>query len=151
MFSKKTIVFLLFAAIFASGCSANNKTVKENNNTTEVVSQNTLTSDEEIEKKDTTSSTDELSNAVLENDTELVNEILNSNSIDINEKNSDGKYPIEMVLIMDNCEMAKTLLEAGADPYVLTSEGISVYDFVMNDDNESLKSIFSEHSNINKN
>lgn len=89
---------------------------------------------------------DQLTSAVLENNVSLVNQIIESDSVDINRKDSQGQYPIEMVLAMDNCDMAKTLLAAGADPYVITSSGKSVYDMVMEGDSEHLKEIFAEYS-----
>mgnify|MGYP000922275789 FL=1 len=88
---------------------------------------------------------DQLSKAVLENDTELVNSIISDKSVDINRKDSENKYPLEMVLVMSNCDMAKVLLNAGADPYVITSDGESVYDIVMKGDNSYLKEIFEEY------
>lgn len=101
---------------------------------------------EDIEEKDFNFTIDQLTSAVLENDIGLVNQIIESDSLDINEKDSQGQYPIEMVLVMGNCDMAKILLEAGADPYVITSNEKSVYDMVMEEDNESLKEIFSQYS-----
>lgn len=88
---------------------------------------------------------DELTNAVLVNNIELVNKIINSEKININEKDSNGEYPIEKVIVMGNCDMAKILLEAGADPYVLTSDDISVYDEVMKGSNKYLKTIFKAY------
>jgi ankyrin repeat protein len=88
---------------------------------------------------------DQLTNAVLENDTELVKSIIADKSVDINAKDSEDKYPIEMVLIMDNYDMAKILLNAGADPYVVTSDGESVYDIAMKSDSKYLKDIFEEY------
>ncbi len=90
---------------------------------------------------------DQLTRAVLENDIQLVNEIIKDSSVDINEVDSEGKYPIEMVLVMDNCDMAKILLEAKADPYVTTSNGKSVYDIVMESGSKYLKEIFMEYTN----
>lgn len=89
---------------------------------------------------------DQLTAAVLENDFSLVNQIIDSDLVDINGKDSQGQYPIEVVLVMGNCDMAKVLLTAGADPYVTTSSGISVYDMVMEGDNEYLKEVFREYS-----
>jgi len=88
---------------------------------------------------------DQLTKAVQENDVNLVNKIIKSKSVDINGKDSEDKYPIETVLVMGNCDMAKILLEAGADPYVTTSDGRTVYDIVMKGDNKYLKEIFREY------
>lgn len=88
---------------------------------------------------------DQLTKAVQKNDVNLVNKIIKSKSVDINGKDSEDKYPIETVLVMGNCDMAKILLEAGADPYVTTSDGRTVYDIVMKGDNKYLKEIFREY------
>lgn len=70
---------------------------------------------------------DELSKAVFVNNTEAVDKILKSNKVDINTKDSDGKYPLEQALVLENCEMAETLLANGADPNKITSDGITIY------------------------
>lgn len=88
---------------------------------------------------------DQLTKAVLENDIKLVNKIIESKSVDINGKDSEGKYPIEMVLSMNNCDMAKILLAAGADAYVITSSGKSVYDIAMEEGSKYLKEIFKNY------
>ncbi len=88
----------------------------------------------------------QLTSAVLENDISLVNQIIESGSIDINKKNTQGQYPIEMVLVMNNCDMAEILLKAGADPYVITSSGKSVHDIVMEGESQYLKEIFRKYS-----
>lgn len=87
---------------------------------------------------------DDLSNAVLENDLKFAQEIINSKNLDINQKDSNGKYPLEMVLVMENCEMAELLLENGANPYLITSSGQSIYELVMNSYNKTLKEIVEE-------
>lgn len=101
-------------------------------------------STEDIDNAEST--IDEFSQAVLSNDMEYVKKIIISDSIDINEKDSNGQYPIEVALMFENCQMAKILLEAGADPYVKTSEGKSVYDTVMSEHSKYMKSIFKEYS-----
>ncbi|WP_105615114.1 ankyrin repeat domain-containing protein [Vallitalea okinawensis] len=88
---------------------------------------------------------DELTNAILSNDTGLVNAIIEENLLDINQPDSEGHYPLEMVLIMDNCEIAETLLAAGADANVLTADGSKVYDLAMESSSSLLKSIFEEY------
>ena len=100
---------------------------------------------ESADKNNSKKTIDELSNAVLLNNKAIVSKLIQSESVDINQKNSDGKYPIEMVLVMDNCEIAEILLDAGADPYVLTSDGKTVYDTVMKKDNKTLKAIFEKY------
>lgn len=99
----------------------------------------------EKESINVNSTKDQLTKAVLENDIEQVNKIIESKSLDINEKDSSGKYPIEMVLVMGNCDMAKILLQAGADPYVATSGGKSVYDTAMAEGSKYLKEIFYKY------
>lgn len=99
----------------------------------------------EKESINVSSTKDQLTKAVLENDIEQVNKIIESKSLDINEKDSSGKYPIEMVLVMGNCDMAKILLQAGADPYVTTSGGKSVYDTAMAEGSKYLKEIFYKY------
>ncbi|HAQ39767.1 MAG TPA: hypothetical protein DCM73_02330 [Clostridiales bacterium] len=88
---------------------------------------------------------DQLTKAVLENNTGLVENIISSKSVDINGKDSKDQYPIEKVLVLNNSEMAKILLEAGADPYVKTSGGDTVYDIVMNGDSKHMKTIFEDY------
>jgi len=88
---------------------------------------------------------DQLTKAVLENNINLVNRIIDSKSVDINGKDSEDKYPIEIVLVMNNCDMAKILLGAGADPYVITADGESVYAIVMKGDSNYLKEIFIKY------
>ena len=88
---------------------------------------------------------DDLSNAVLVNDLKFAQEIINGKNLDINQKDSNGKYPLEMVLVMGNCEMAELLLENGANPYVITSSGQSIYELAMIFDNKVLKAIFKRY------
>ncbi|MPM83310.1 hypothetical protein SDC9_130374 [bioreactor metagenome] len=101
---------------------------------------------EKQDDEDIEATIDQLTQAVLENDIELVNKIIESKSVDINGKDSEEKYPIEMVLVMNNCDMAKILLEAGADPYVITSGGKSVYDIATKEGSEHLKDVFKEYA-----
>lgn len=89
---------------------------------------------------------DQFADAVLSNNTELIDAVLKSKSIDINQKNSEGKYPLEMALVLGgNCEMAQTLLEAGANPKVVVANGKTIYETVMAGNNKTLKAIFSEY------
>lgn len=89
-----------------------------------------------------------LNDAILENNISLVKEILESKTLDINKKDLNGKYPLEMVLVMNNCDMAKILLRAGADPYVRTEDGITIYEKVMLEGSKYLKEIFKEHKKM---
>ena len=86
----------------------------------------------------------DLSKSIIENNKKLVKKIINKNGIDINQKDSDGRYPLEKVLVMENCEMAKLLLDNGANPFVITKGGQSIYKKVMNTPNKTLKKIFEE-------
>ena len=87
---------------------------------------------------------DDLSNAIMVNNLELAKKIINGKTLDVNKKDLNDKYPLEMVLVMENCEMAELLLENGANPYVITSSGQSIYELVMNGSNKTLKEIFEE-------
>lgn len=97
---------------------------------------------EEKAKKYNNYSVNQLSQAVLENDIKTVNIIIDSNTVNLNQRNSDGNYPLEMILVMGNCDMAKILLNAGANPYLKTKSGKTIYELVMNQDNKKLKEIF---------
>lgn len=128
---KKSIIMLLLVVISITVYAISDE---EDFHSTQVVSQEkTLTSDT-------------FSKAVLENNIELVNKIIRNKTVDINKKDSNGQYPIEMVLVMNNCEMAKILLESGANPYVATANGEVVYDIVMKKENKTLKNIFKKYS-----
>ena len=129
-----TVVVLAVVAIYLV-----NRSLPEKDKGIEINSNNNgETSDANAEGK-IKFTVDQLTNAVLENDTELVKSIISDKSVDINEKDSENKYPIEMVLVMDNLDMAKILLDAGADSYVITSDGESVYDIAMKSDSKYLK------------
>lgn len=97
------------------------------------------------EKSDNPYTLDQLNDGILENDIELVKRIIKSKTIDLNKKDSDGKYPIEMVLVMENCEMASILLEAGADPYIIIKDNKSVYDIATESKSKKLRQIFSKY------
>ncbi|MCL6269190.1 ankyrin repeat domain-containing protein [Sansalvadorimonas sp. 2012CJ34-2] len=77
---------------------------------------------------------------------EEVKAILECECVDINERDSSGQYPLEMVLIMENCQMAKLLLGAGADPFVKRQDGQRIYDIAVNSGNKTLRSIFLGYS-----
>ena len=100
----------------------------------------------QVVSQEKTLTSDTFSKAVLENNIELVNKIIRNKTVDINKKDSNGQYPIEMVLVMNNCEMAEILLESGANPYVATANGEVVYDIVMKKENKTLKNIFKKYS-----
>jgi ankyrin repeat protein len=129
MFKKSLILFSISLLILSSGCTTE-KELDFNNQTDKNIVQDNI---------------DKLSEGVLSNNIDLVEKILKDGFIDVNQKDSEGNYPIEVVLIMENCEMASILLEAGADPSIITSDGSSVYDKVMESDNLTLKSIFEDY------
>ncbi|WP_073025331.1 ankyrin repeat domain-containing protein [Lutispora thermophila] len=106
----------------------------------------TIKTDDEKRENHMEITVDKLTQAVLENDITSVKSIITSGIVDINSEDSEGEYPIETVLVMGNCDMAKILLEAGANPYVMTSSGKSVYDLVMEGDNTYLKKIFEQYA-----
>lgn len=90
---------------------------------------------------------DNLKDAILSNDIELVKKIIKSKSVDLNSKDSKGRYPLKYVFIFNNCQIAQLLLEAGADPFVfIEGKDISIYDFVMKGNNKYLKQIFKKYS-----
>lgn len=130
---KKTGAYITFAAIILAAMlfdfSGKGFSLKQDSTVTEIGSY----------------TIDQLTKAVQENDINLVNKIIKRKSVNINGKDSEDKYPIEMILVMGNCDMAKILLEAGADPYVTTSDERTVYDIVMKGDNKYLKEIFREY------
>lgn len=138
VFKKSLIIvssLLIFVVLF--GCSTKGK----NDNAQPDELQKVATTENDSAKY----TVDELSNAILSNDTEKVSKIIQSKTVDINQKNSDGKYPIEIVFVMNNCEMAEKLLDAGANPQVVTSNGETVYDIAVNKGNKTLKAIFEKY------
>jgi ankyrin repeat protein len=134
MGKKRLIIFslILIALIGGIFIASRQKEIKN-------VSQNNLL---EADKK---ISIDKFTDAILQNDVSTVNQVIKNNAVNINNKDSNGKYPIEMILTFENCEMAEKLLEAGADPYVTTSDGTTVYDKVMKSDNKFMKTIFEKY------
>ena len=141
MLKKRVIIALLLMFVILSGCSTKKKPLNDTTQTDEQKAIITGNADKDSSKY----SIDELSNAILSNDKETVSKIIQSKIVDINQKNSDCKYPIEMVLVMENCEIAEMLLDAGADPQVITSDGKTVYDIAVKKDNKTLKAIFEKY------
>ncbi len=89
---------------------------------------------------------DLLYSSVMSNNQDLVLKIILSNKVDINSKNSEGEHILSAALVFNNCEIASLLLQAGANPYELNSDGISFYDQVMSDNSLKMKEIFSKYS-----
>lgn len=130
---KRILILLLSIIIILLGCSCNKTTTNSETNN--------------IEYKNYT--INQLTNATISNDIELVNNIIKSGSVDINSKDSNGRYPLETTIaIYHNCEMSKILLDAGADPYVSINNK-TIYETVMDSKNVTLKNIFKEHKNRN--
>ncbi len=138
MFKKRLIIILFLMVIFSSGCSIKGKISQVNEQGKDVIAENSSKSDSEY-------TIDEFSDAILSNDKELINKIIQSETIDINQTNSEDEYPIEIVLVIENCEIAEVLLNSGADPYVTTTDGEKVYDKVMASDNKALIAIFEKY------
>ena len=100
-----------------------------------------------------TFSSDQLTDAILANDIELVNKIIASDSVDINCQDSKDYYPIEKVLPMENCNMAIILLDSGANPHIIpeatSTDGQTVYEYIMSPENDYsayFKDIFKNHT-----
>ncbi|SHI75202.1 ankyrin repeat domain-containing protein [Lutispora thermophila] len=152
MLNKGSRATMVLAAVFVSVImllNFNNIVLSADSKTTDGLQEENsviLKSDDEKRVSNMEFTIDMLTQAVLENNIALVKRILASGTVDINSQDSEGQYPIEMVLVMGNCDMAKILLEAGADPYVITSSGKSVYDLVMEGDNTYLKKIFKQYA-----
>jgi ankyrin repeat protein len=131
----KRVLMLIFAGCFLqAACAGRQKAVSQNEVNPE---------GERLSVASTEYSIDAFSSAVLSNDVKLVSAML-KHSIDINRKDSKGHYPLESVLPFGNCEMAETLLAAGANPRLDTSSGESIYDLAMKTGNTTLKRIFSK-------
>lgn len=141
---KRTIIISLCFVFVISGIFVSLKSKKTENIKLPKVAE----SNEKADQTDLTKvsfTIDQLSNAVFENDTDMVNKIVKNSTIDINGKDSNGKYPLEMVMDFENCEMAEELLKAGANPDVIASDGSSIYDTVMKGSNKYMKGIFKKY------
>lgn len=88
---------------------------------------------------------DRLTNAVLSNDIRYVKDVIEEGNLDLNIQDSKGRYPLAVTLIMTNCDMAKLLLHAGADPFVTTSHGETIYDQAMTTDSKYFIEIFKQY------
>ncbi len=88
---------------------------------------------------------DQLIDAVMSNETEKVLELINKYKVDVNQAGSEGMYPLEATLILENLEMAELLLEKGADPDVVTQDGKTIKEQVMSDSSKMLKELFSKY------
>ncbi len=66
-----------------------------------------------------------LNDAILHNDLSSVKKILKS-GVDPNTKGSDGRYPLEWILTMNNCQAFKILLKNGANPNLKCNDGKTI-------------------------
>jgi beta-lactamase regulating signal transducer with metallopeptidase domain len=134
-----------YAKEFSGDSYCDDGNVVYNNEGEMIVENITEEKEDKYEKTVEDYTIDELTSDVLSNNIEKVKKIISSNTVDLDSKDSEGIYPLEMVLVMDNCDMAKILLKAGANPYVITEDGISIYDRVMDKGSYYLKEIFREY------
>lgn len=88
---------------------------------------------------------DDLYQASLSNNIDLVKSILESDTVDINAKTSNDSYVLETVMFFNNCEMLKILLQSGADPDNLNSDGISFKDQIQKDNNKTMNRILDDY------
>ncbi len=88
---------------------------------------------------------DALVDAIISNELEKVLELINEKKVDLNQTNSEGIYPLEATLVLENLEMAELLLENGADPDVKTQQGKTIKERVMSGNSKMLKELFLEY------
>ncbi len=88
---------------------------------------------------------DDLTEAILSNDQSKVKKILNSGEVDINAKDTEGIYPLEKTLVFNNYEMAKILLDSGANPDIETSSGETIREIVNKGDSKMMKKLFAKY------
>lgn len=138
---KLAVLLLIVASFLTTGCLQRNDEDVANGENIET-SQEEVQADEDLQEE--TYSVTEFSDAIIENDSEKVEKILES-GFDPNQKDEYGMYPIENALAFDNVEMAERLLESGADMEVSTAEGISIYEFVMSGKNQAMKELFEKY------
>lgn len=141
---KKAVVSLLLLVTFCFG-GIRNVSQSKGNPSANLKKNKITTSSSKIIKERKNYTVNQLYNAVLSNDQVLVKKILSSKEVNINQKNSDGYYPLEGVLPFENCEMAEILLSNGANPYVITSNKLTIYDTVMKDGSKKMKRIFLKY------
>lgn len=113
----------------------------------EVVDDQAVPSQTTASEESVSGDIDGICNAILSNDISYIKGVIekdNTNDI-FNAKNSEGVYPLEMTLVMTNCDMAKLLLENGANPMVKLSDGKTIYDKAMESDSKYYKEIFEAY------
>jgi ankyrin repeat protein len=88
---------------------------------------------------------DELTEAILSNEESKVKEIIDSGEVDINTKDTEDIYPLEKSLVFSNYEMAKLLLDSGANPDIETSSGETIREIVNKDDSKMMKDLFDKY------
>lgn len=140
------MVSILCVSLLATGCSAPKKEQANDVSVgTEVSHEQSIVSHKESnqDKKALKYTIDQFTDAVLSNDQALVKKMLKSGYIDINTKNSDGDYPLEVSLILENIEMADLLLQNGADANLKTNCGKSVKELVLKNGSRAMKDLFT--------
>lgn len=137
-------MMIVVAAVATVGCAEKASTLT-NVNSIEAASI-------KVEKKleDSIDKTDEysintLTGAVLRNEQEMVTDILASGKVDVNAKDDAGQYPLELALVIDNLEMAKLLLEGGADQTLMMSSDETIQEKVQRDGTEAMKALFQQY------
>lgn len=141
------MVSILCVSLLTTGCSAPKKEQVNNNASvgTEVSYKQPIVSDKEsdLDKNTRIYTIDQFTDAVLSNNQVLVKEMIKSGYIDINTKNSDGDYPLEVSLLLENIEMADLLLQNGADANLKTNCGKSVKELVLKNGSRAMKDLFT--------
>lgn len=94
---------------------------------------------------ETASEIDRLNQAILSNTLDVVTQLAGA-GVDLNGKDSEGCTPLEMVLVMNNCEAFEILLKNGANPHFSCGDGIDFIDKVMDSHNSTLMRILENYS-----
>lgn len=147
---KKMICLTILAVVILGGgtvlrLNANQDTEKKEAVAAEAVSKIERVQAKQGSPSEQSMSSDQLVDAVMSNDPDKVLELINEQKVDINQKSSDGLYPLEGTLALENLEMAELLLENGADPNVVTQNGKTIKEEVMAGNSKMLKELFSEY------
>lgn len=73
---------------------------------------------------------DALTDVIMSNELDKVLTLIKEQKVDVNEPNSEGVYPLEAALVLENVEMAELLLNNGADMNQKTKEGVTIKSYV---------------------